>query len=80
MTYSPLDKPESIATVFVEAWARRDAEKLASLFDEDAEFVGRAFTDGRQPPAVRQLVALEDADHDVGVADVDGEEHTAYGV
>lgn len=39
MTYSPLDKPESIATVFVEAWARRDAEKLASLFDADAEFV-----------------------------------------
>ncbi|WIY52151.1 SgcJ/EcaC family oxidoreductase [Devosia sp. YIM 151766] len=39
MSYSPLDEPESIAKVFVEAWARRDAEKLASLFDEDAEFV-----------------------------------------
>lgn len=39
MSYSPLDLPESIAHVFVEAWARRDAAKLASLFDEDAEFV-----------------------------------------
>ncbi len=39
LPYSPLDAPESIATVFVEAWARRDAGKLASLFDEDAEFV-----------------------------------------
>lgn len=39
MHYSPLDRPESIAHVFVEAWARRDADKLASLFDEDAEFV-----------------------------------------
>jgi len=37
--YSPLDTPESIARVFVEAWKRRDADKLASLFDEDAEFV-----------------------------------------
>ena len=39
MSYSPLTEPENIASVFVEAWARRDAEKLASLFDEDAEFV-----------------------------------------
>lgn len=39
MPYSPLDDPESIARVFIEAWGRRDADKLASLFDEDAEFV-----------------------------------------
>lgn len=39
MRYSALDEPESIAKVFAEAWMRRDAEKLASLFDEDAEFV-----------------------------------------
>ena len=39
MSYSPLDEPEGIAAVFVEAWARRDADKLASLFDEDSEFV-----------------------------------------
>lgn len=28
-----------IAVLFAEAWALRDADKLASLFDEDAEFV-----------------------------------------
>ncbi len=39
MEYSPLDRPERIPRVFVEAWNRRDPETLASLFDEDAEFV-----------------------------------------
>jgi uncharacterized protein (TIGR02246 family) len=39
MAYTPLDAPESIPTVFVEAWNNRDPETLASLFDEDAEFV-----------------------------------------
>ena len=39
MDYSPRDRPESIPTVFVEAWNRRDPDTLASLFDEDAEFV-----------------------------------------
>ena len=38
-SYSPLDTPESIPVVFVEAWNRRDPDKLASIFDEDAEFV-----------------------------------------
>ena len=39
MNYSPRDTPESIPTVFVEAWNHRDPDTLASLFDEDAEFV-----------------------------------------
>jgi uncharacterized protein (TIGR02246 family) len=39
MSYSKLDSPESIPLVFTEAWNRRDAPKLASLFDEDAEFI-----------------------------------------
>ncbi|MHA6692114.1 SgcJ/EcaC family oxidoreductase [Devosia sp. A449] len=39
MNYSPLNEQESIARVFVEAWGQRDADKLASLFDDDAEFV-----------------------------------------
>ncbi|GAB3165459.1 YybH family protein [Telluribacter humicola] len=39
MDYSPLDRPESIPKVFMEAWNHRDAAKLASLFDPDAEFV-----------------------------------------
>lgn len=33
------DRPESIPAVFVEAWNERDADKLASVFEEDAEFV-----------------------------------------
>lgn len=37
--YSPLDRPDSIPTVFVEAWNNRDADAIAALFDEDAEFV-----------------------------------------
>lgn len=39
MSFGPFDKPESIATLFAKAWVLRDADKLASLFDEDAEFV-----------------------------------------
>jgi uncharacterized protein (TIGR02246 family) len=39
MEYAPLNSPESIPTMFVEAWNNRDPVKLASLFDEDAEFV-----------------------------------------
>jgi uncharacterized protein (TIGR02246 family) len=39
MDYSPLDSPESIPSVFAEAWNNRDPDHLASLFDEDAEFV-----------------------------------------
>jgi|SRR5690625_717557 len=36
---SLLPDPQSVATAFVEAWNRRDADQLASLFDQDAEFV-----------------------------------------
>jgi uncharacterized protein (TIGR02246 family) len=39
MDYTPLDSPESIPTVFVEAWNNRDPDTLASIFDADAEFV-----------------------------------------
>lgn len=39
MKYSDTDSPESIPKVFVEAWNNRDAEKLAALFDDDAEFI-----------------------------------------
>ena len=37
--YASLESPASIPKVFVEAWNNRDADKLASLFDEDAELV-----------------------------------------
>ena len=39
MPPTALDTPESIPAAFVEAWARRDADALAALFDADAEFV-----------------------------------------
>lgn len=39
MNYTKADSPESIPKLFVEAWNQRDASKLASLFDEDAEFI-----------------------------------------
>lgn len=38
-TYTLLDRPENIPAVFVEAWNNRDPDTLASVFDEDAEFV-----------------------------------------
>ena len=33
------DGPERIPAAFVDAWNRRDADAIAALFDEDAEFV-----------------------------------------
>lgn len=39
MEYVALDRPESIPERFVQAWNNRDAAVLASVFDEDAEFV-----------------------------------------
>ncbi len=39
MPYTALDHPESIPTVFVEAWNARDPDTLAMLFEEDADFV-----------------------------------------
>ncbi len=39
MTYTPLDRPEHVPRVFVEAWNRGDARTLAAIFDEDADFI-----------------------------------------
>lgn len=39
MAYSRQDSPESIPRIFTEAWNRRDAGKVARLFEEDAEFI-----------------------------------------
>lgn len=38
-SYTPLDRPENVPVVFVEAWNRRDADTLAALFAADADFV-----------------------------------------
>ena len=32
-------RPEQIPSLFVEAWNKRDPDRIASLFDEEAEFV-----------------------------------------
>ena len=37
--YPPLDHPRRIADIWVQAWNRRDADRLAALFEADAEFV-----------------------------------------
>ena len=34
-----IDKPEDIPAAFVAAWNKRDADGIADMFDEDAEFV-----------------------------------------
>ncbi|HET6566986.1 MAG TPA: SgcJ/EcaC family oxidoreductase [Rhodothermales bacterium] len=39
LEYGPIDSPERIPAVFVEAWNNRDPDTLASIFDEDGEFV-----------------------------------------
>lgn len=39
MEYPEADSPESIPKLFVMAWNRREAAKIAALFDEDAEFI-----------------------------------------
>lgn len=37
--YPSFDQPERIAEIWVQAWNRRDADRLAALFEDDAEFV-----------------------------------------
>lgn len=39
MSFKKAKKPDEIPALFVEAWIARDADMLASLFTEDAEFV-----------------------------------------
>ena len=48
---------------------------LEEAEEEDAVLVGGPLGFGLQPPVVLEPVPSIDADHDVGVADVDGEEH-----
>ena len=47
-----------------------DLVAIAEIRNEDAELVGRALANRRQPPAVHQRLAAKDADDDVRVADV----------
>jgi uncharacterized protein (TIGR02246 family) len=38
-TYPPVSVPEEIPARFAEGWNERDADKIAALFDENADFV-----------------------------------------
>lgn len=38
-TFKPVKSPERIPKRFAEGWNERNADKIAALFDEDAEFV-----------------------------------------
>ncbi len=55
--YTSRDTPESIPRLFVEAWANRDADTLASLFDDDAEFVNVTGLWWRDRKAIRDAHA-----------------------
>lgn len=39
MPYPSVDRPEGLPEAFAEAWNARDPDRLADLFEEDAEFV-----------------------------------------
>jgi len=39
MSEAPVNRPEDVVVMFVDAWNHRDPEALAALFDDDAEFV-----------------------------------------
>ena len=57
MPHSPLDRPESIPAVFVEAWNARDPDTIAALFDEDADFVNVVGLWWRDREAIRRAHA-----------------------
>jgi len=37
MSETPINRPEDVVVMFVEAWNHRDPDTLAALFDKDAE-------------------------------------------
>ena len=38
MNEVPINRPEDVVVMFVEAWNHRDPDAVAALFDTDAEF------------------------------------------
>ncbi len=48
---------------------------LEELSDRDADLVGGALPQRRETPALDEPFAVEHAQHDVGVSDVDGQQH-----
>ena len=53
-SYPPFDHPERIAEIWVAAWNRRDADRLAALFEDDAEFVNVTGLWWHDPAAIRR--------------------------
>ena len=70
VTSVPVSGGTTDAITMPEMSALPDLVAIAEVGDEDAELVGRALADRRQPPAVHQRLAAKHADHDVRVADV----------
>lgn len=52
--YPVLNEPDQIPRVFAKAWNRRDPETLASIFDEDADFVNVVGLWWRNRDAIRE--------------------------
>ena len=50
-----------------------EAALAEQLRDENAELVGRALAQRLQPPALGQPRAVEHPEHDIGVANVNGQ-------
>lgn len=55
--YPPFDRPERIAEIWIQAWNRRDPDRLAALFEEDAEFVNVTGLWWHDREAIRQAHA-----------------------
>lgn len=64
--YTPFEHPEDVATIFTEAWNRRDPDRLAALFEEDADFVNVVGIWWREREAIRQA-------HAYGLAQIFGQ-------
>jgi hypothetical protein len=55
--------------------AQIDVALFEEAREQERELVGGALRTGRGPPRVPELGAVEDAQDDLGVADVGGEQH-----
>ena len=55
--YPPFDHPKRLADIWVAAWNRRDPDRLAALFTEDAEFVNVTGLWWHDREAIRQAHA-----------------------
>jgi uncharacterized protein (TIGR02246 family) len=64
--YPPFDHPATIADIWVAAWNSRDPDRLAALFDEEAEFVNVTGLWWHDREAIRKA-------HDYGLREIFGQ-------